>query len=311
MIKDKFYVYILLDPNKSGSYNYEDYKFEFEPFYIGKGSGDRAFRHTTKKVLNDNCNSHKKNKINKILKTNKNPIVLLLFENLNENEAFEKENKLIQLIGRSDLNFGPLTNKTNGGDGGVSGRIVSIETREKLKKANIGKKNKNKGKKFEEIYGKEKGNKIREKLKLYATGKSNIELYGFEKTNQMKINSSNSLKGIVKNEEWRLKLSNSHKGKKLNEETRKKISKSLLGNKRAKGHIVSDKMKKKISEFFTGVCSWNAISILQFDKNLNFIKEWRSAHDAAKELGLSQGNICSVLHNKRKSCGGYIWKLKQ
>lgn len=310
MIREDFYVYALLDPCKKGNYIYGELVFEFEPFYIGKGSGDRAFRHT-KKILYDGCNPHKRNKIKKIMESGGLPIVFFVFENLIEEVAFGKERELVTAIGRSDLNEGPLTNKTEGGIGGCSGQIVSEATREKLRKANVGKTNSNKGKKKEEIVGEQRTKEIKEKLRILYKGKSNIEIYGLEKAEQMQVNASKNLKGIVKTEEWRMKLSESHKGKTPSAETRKKISDSLYGNKRAKGHVVPDGLKKRVSEMFTGVCSWNAVPILQFDKNMNFVKEWRSAHDAAKELKLSQGNIWSVLHGDRKSCGGYIWVLKQ
>lgn len=39
-LKD-FYVYVYLDPRKSGEYIYDDLKFNYEPFYVGKGRGDR------------------------------------------------------------------------------------------------------------------------------------------------------------------------------------------------------------------------------------------------------------------------------
>jgi hypothetical protein len=310
MTRDDFYVYLLLDPLKGGKWKFGDFEFDFEPFYIGKGSGDRAFRHT-KKILYDGCNPHKQNKIKKIIGFGKTPIVLFAFENLIEEVAFSMERELINTVGRSDLKKGPLTNKTEGGIGGHSGQIVSEKTKEKLRKANIGKQSPLKGMRLEEIHGDAKAKEIKEKVSLFAKGKKNIELYGFEKAEQMRINASIRLKGVVKNEEWRRNLSQSLKGRKLTIETRKKISDSLYGNNRAKGHIVPEWLKKKISDAHMGVCSWNAVTILQFDKDMNFIREWRSAHDAAKELKLSQGNIWSVLHGDRKSCGGYVWKLKQ
>jgi len=44
----KFYVYIYLDPQKPGNFSYGPYHFDFEPFYVGKGFGDRYLKHLTK-----------------------------------------------------------------------------------------------------------------------------------------------------------------------------------------------------------------------------------------------------------------------
>lgn len=97
---------------------------------------------------------------------------------------------------------------------------------------------------------------------------------------------------------------------KMSEEGRKNISKSLIGNTRHKGYKQSEKTKNKISESKKGVLSWNATSVLQLNKEGNAIKEWVSATAAAKELKLNQSNIWMVINGKRKTCGGYFWKLK-
>lgn len=48
--------------------------------------------------------------------------------------------------------------------------------------------------------------------------------------------------------------------------------------------------------------------ILQYDLNGNFIREWHSATDAAKEL---KGNICECLRGRHKTACNYIWKYKE
>lgn len=37
----KYYIYAFLDKSKPGDFHYGDLIFEYEPFYIGKGTGDR------------------------------------------------------------------------------------------------------------------------------------------------------------------------------------------------------------------------------------------------------------------------------
>ena len=52
----------------------------------------------------------------------------------------------------------------------------------------------------------------------------------------------------------------------------------------------------------------NSKKILQFTKSCELIKEWQSAYEAHRELGISQGNICACCNDKRKYASGYIWR---
>ena len=53
--------------------------------------------------------------------------------------------------------------------------------------------------------------------------------------------------------------------------------------------------------------------IIQYDKDGNFIKEWDSITEAAKELGVNGGNITLVCQEKlyHKTAYGFIWKYKK
>jgi hypothetical protein len=119
---DNYYIYIYLDPRKYGYYKYGEYKFDYEPFYVGKGKNDRC-------KIYYNRNKYFKNKINKIIRCGLKPIIFKLYENLNENKSFEFEKKLIKEIGRIDLKTGSLINMTDGGEG-TSG--ISEEERSKI-----------------------------------------------------------------------------------------------------------------------------------------------------------------------------------
>jgi len=121
-----YYVYIYLDPRKQGRCIYGDYCFLYEPFYVGKGSN---YRYKQKM----NRNKYFKNKINKIKKSGLKPIIIKLEKNLTEKESFILESKLIKIIGRNDLNKGPLVNFTDGGEG-TSGRIVTEDELNKRRK---------------------------------------------------------------------------------------------------------------------------------------------------------------------------------
>lgn len=101
--------------------------------------------------------------------------------------------------------------------------------------------------------------------------------------------------------ESREKMSNSAKGntnrrgKKTPQEAIDRIAKSKIGKKHSEEQL---RKKSKI--------------IIQYDKQGNFIKEWPSGAEAARQLHLRQGLISLAANNIgfRKSHGGFIWKYK-
>ena len=98
-------------------YVYIHYRFsDGEPFYIGKGSGKRAY-------VKSGRNSHWYNTYRK-----HGRIVEIVKENLTEAEAYDLEK---QYIKNFRLQFDCLCNKTDGGDG-CQGIKVSADTRKKL-----------------------------------------------------------------------------------------------------------------------------------------------------------------------------------
>lgn len=118
-----YYTYIYLDPRKPGTYTYQDLIFEFEPFYIGKGKG-RRFERSYKEAIKGKGTKYRHNKIRSIVKHCLEPIIIKVFKDISEHEAFSKEIELVKA-------FKPyLTNLTGGGDG-ASGRIVSQKSRDK------------------------------------------------------------------------------------------------------------------------------------------------------------------------------------
>jgi group I intron endonuclease len=92
-------------------------------------------------------------------------------------------------------------------------------------------------------------------------------------------------------------------GKKLPIETCIKMGKSRLGNKHALG-------KTRSKEFKLTMNSHNFKPILQYDLNMNFIKEWNSIKSASEELKINSGHIGQVCMSKRNSIGGFKWKYK-
>lgn len=100
------------------------------------------------------------------------------------------------------------------------------------------------------------------------------------------------------------KLKNFNLGKKYSEETKKKLSnssKSMWQKRLTSGISGSQFLEKAIEK--------RKVCINQYDKNMNFIKKWKSISDAMREVGAkSTGNIVNVCKNKRKTAYGYIWK---
>lgn len=113
----EFYVYALLDPRKPGYFKYAHWTFDHEPFYIGKGKGNRAYTHLLNCDILGSSNEFKNRKIRSMQsKSKKDPIVCIKKKNLTETSAFDLEMRLIKAIGF--LGLGPLTNLNSGGCGG-------------------------------------------------------------------------------------------------------------------------------------------------------------------------------------------------
>jgi DNA-binding transcriptional ArsR family regulator len=108
-MKKKYYVYVYLDPRKEGRFRYGDYDFDYEPFYVGKGCGNRYLKHLTENEK-DTANTFKFRVIEKIKSTNRLPIIIKVENELNEGEAYKIEAQLIRVIGRRCDNSGSLTN---------------------------------------------------------------------------------------------------------------------------------------------------------------------------------------------------------
>jgi hypothetical protein len=99
-----YYIYAYIDPRNN------------QPFYIGKGKGERKFDH-----LNENS-SKKENRekykiIHELKNCNLSPIIKELETDIeNESIAYNREDYFILLYGRKGIeSYGILTNKTLGG----------------------------------------------------------------------------------------------------------------------------------------------------------------------------------------------------
>ena len=108
---NEFYVYLYLDKTKPGKYVYEEFVFEYEPFYVGKGCKDRL---DLRKHKNQKFTGSKINKLGK-----ENIITVTVLVGFDEVKAFKLEERLVKLIGRRARGTGPLTNLDKGGWGNV------------------------------------------------------------------------------------------------------------------------------------------------------------------------------------------------
>ena len=85
-----------MDTRKPGIYIYGELKFYYEPFYVGKGYGHRAYEHMSEKRI---VNTHKSGKINKIKKCGLPPEIKFIFENISDDYAKIMEIQIIDTIG--------------------------------------------------------------------------------------------------------------------------------------------------------------------------------------------------------------------
>lgn len=75
-----------------------------------------------------------------------------------------------------------------------------------------------------------------------------------------------------------------------------------------KGCGISEEIKQKISNTLKGRESLRKRKIIQYDKNMNKIKEFESITKASLETNVLQTSISNCLNGKTKKAGGFIWR---
>ena len=94
-------------------YTYAYLRTDRTPYYIGKGTGDRAWKpHSLPLPPRDR--------------------ILILKENLTEDEAYRHEVYMISVFGRKDIGTGILRNRTDGGDSPPIFTGHTEETRQRI-----------------------------------------------------------------------------------------------------------------------------------------------------------------------------------
>lgn len=123
-----YYTYVLIDSSTNNI------------FYVGKGSGNRMYKHiqiSQGESICKNVNKKLYNKIQKIIADGNNVISLKVFENENEKLTLEYEKGLILKLGIENL-----CNLTLGGEGTSYPNGFTEEHKKNISKGKIGKKRK-------------------------------------------------------------------------------------------------------------------------------------------------------------------------
>ena len=200
-MENNFYVYMYL--REDGT-----------PYYVGKGRGRRAY-----------------SKARQIPAPKEKSRIVFSKQNLTEEEAFQHEIELISLYGRKDNGTGILRNLTDGGDG-VSGYIMTEETKRKMS---------------ESLKGKTPSEETKRKLSEAGKCRTHSEETRKKLSEGMKGNTWNI--GRTHSEEAKKKMSELAKGKIHTEETKRKISKARKAREISKMSSRPQKINFREKEF--------------------------------------------------------------
>lgn len=275
---ESFYVYVYLDPRKPGLFKYNDLKFDFEPFYVGKGTKNRAYN-----GIRDKNKCLKVTKIRSILKSDNFPIIIKLYENITNEESFIREIETILKIGRIDNKTGPLTNMTDGGTGGtglkhkdswkkiLSKPVIQIKCDDVINEYNSIKE------------ASEKTGIIKQNISSALTGRYK-SAGGFQWKYK---NKSDKLQGHLK-KEFKMPIHS--------ESTKLKMSRSA---KRGDEHHMKNKIGKD---------NPRSRKVKQKSLSGELIKVWDSLQDIKRGLGFTPSNICRCCRGEVKRIGGFLWE---
>jgi group I intron endonuclease len=264
---ESHYVYILFDSSKPGEYVYGEYKFDYEPFYVGKGINNRI-----KDTIYDKSR-FKGNKIKSLREKGIDIITIKIHESISNTESIEIEKRLISLIGRRDIQKGPLVNTTDGGDGRL-GSSHSEESKSKISKSRRGK----------NIGFKHKVETLK-LMSLLQMGEGN-GFFGKTHSLEFKEDASNRNSG----------LSHPMFKKQHTDETRNKLIKH-------RKKIDNQKIKNACQKFNKAV--------LMFDLEMNFIREFESVKQASLETGINASIISKCCRQEIKKPTRFFFSYKK
>lgn len=118
--------------------------------------------------------------------------------------------------------------------------------------------------------------------------------------------------GLKKSEKWkkakdegRIGIAGKQRiGGKLAEETKKKISESVKKYHEKNNSTTKINHKARMTSAL-------GKRINQYSINNEFIKTYDGINETVRQTGISSGNIRSVLYNRTKTAGGFIWKYAE
>jgi hypothetical protein len=161
---------------RSDFYVYAYLREDGSPYYIGKGTGRRAYQ--------------KNKKTHKFVNIPEKDRIVILLNNLTEELALEKEKELILKYGRK-IDGGILVNVTEGGERGfacMKGKKHTEESKKKMSEAHKGRSVWNKGLVGAQTHSEET------RQKLSEIGKGNKSRTGQKQSEEEKRKKSESLK---------------------------------------------------------------------------------------------------------------------
>lgn len=114
-----------------------------------------------------------------------------------------------------------------------------------------------------------------------------------------------SVQGRKQSKEEIEKRVNKLKGRQHSEQSKRNMSNGRKGMK------LSNQHRMNLSNSHKGLDNHQSKSILQYTRQGELVKEWSSAVLATKALKVTSPGISNCISGRAKSCGGYVWILKE